>query len=90
MVRVIKNKKATETQELNRFGPSARCNTLLLLVITQALTNQGNPHWVKHQEQVMEQQAAVVDPNLSGVGEAMEVRGRRRAWAAGVTEPTKS
>ena len=29
-VRVIKNKKATETQELDRFGPSARRNTLLL------------------------------------------------------------
>ena len=27
---MIKNKKATETQELDRFGPSARCNTLLL------------------------------------------------------------
>ena len=30
MVRVIKNKKAIETQELDRFGPSARHNTLLL------------------------------------------------------------
>ena len=30
MVRVIKNKKATEKQELDRFGPSARRNTLLL------------------------------------------------------------
>ena len=29
-VRVIMNKKATETQELDRFGPSARRNTLLL------------------------------------------------------------
>ena len=29
-VRVIKNKKATETQELDRFGPSVRRNTLLL------------------------------------------------------------
>ena len=29
-VRVINNKKATETQELDRFGPSARHNTLLL------------------------------------------------------------
>ena len=27
---MIKNKKATETQELDRFGPSARHNTLLL------------------------------------------------------------
>ena len=27
---VIQNKKATETQELDRFGPSARHNTLLL------------------------------------------------------------
>ena len=27
---VIKNKKATETQELDRFGPLARRNTLLL------------------------------------------------------------
>ena len=32
-VRVIKNKKATETQELDRFGQSARCNTLLLWVV---------------------------------------------------------
>ena len=30
VVCIIKNKKATETQELDRFGPSARCNTLLL------------------------------------------------------------
>ena len=30
VVRVIKNKKTTETQELDRFGPSARRNTLLL------------------------------------------------------------
>ena len=29
-MRVIKNKKATETQELDRFGPSTRRNTLLL------------------------------------------------------------
>ena len=29
-MRVIKNKRATETQELYRFGPSARRNTLLL------------------------------------------------------------
>ena len=29
-VRIIKNKKATETQELDRFGPSASRNTLLL------------------------------------------------------------
>ena len=29
-MRVIKNKKAIETQELDRFGPSARRNTLLL------------------------------------------------------------
>ena len=29
-MRVIKNKKATETQELDRFRPSARRNTLLL------------------------------------------------------------
>ena len=29
-VRVIKNKKAIETQELDRFGPSVRRNTLLL------------------------------------------------------------
>ena len=29
-MRVIENKKATETQELDRFGPSARRNTLLL------------------------------------------------------------
>ena len=27
-VRVIKNKKATETQELDRFGPSAQRNTV--------------------------------------------------------------
>ena len=27
---VIKNKKATETNELDRFRPSTRCNTLLL------------------------------------------------------------
>ena len=30
MVLIIKNKKATETQDLDRFGPSARHNTLLL------------------------------------------------------------
>ena len=30
MVRVIKNKKATETQELDRFRPSPWRNTLLL------------------------------------------------------------
>ena len=30
MVRIIKNKKATETQELDRFGSSALRNTLLL------------------------------------------------------------
>ena len=29
-VRIIKNKKATETQELDRFGLSVRRNTLLL------------------------------------------------------------
>ena len=29
VVRVIKNKKTTETQELDRFGPSARRNALL-------------------------------------------------------------
>ena len=29
-VNIIKNKKATETQELDRFGPSERRNTLLL------------------------------------------------------------
>ena len=29
-MRVIENKKVTETQELDRFGPSARHNTLLL------------------------------------------------------------
>ena len=29
-MREMKNKKATETQELDRFGPSARRNTLLL------------------------------------------------------------
>ena len=29
-MRVIENKKATETQELDMFGPSMRCNTLLL------------------------------------------------------------
>ena len=29
-MRVIKNNKATETQELDKFGPSARRNTLLL------------------------------------------------------------
>ena len=29
-MRVIENKKTTETQELDRFGLSARCNTLLL------------------------------------------------------------
>ena len=29
-MRIIKNKKATETQELDRFRPSARRNTLLL------------------------------------------------------------
>ena len=29
-MREIENKKATETQELDRFGPSARRNTLLL------------------------------------------------------------
>ena len=32
-VRVIKNKKAIETQELDRFGPSARRNTLLLWAV---------------------------------------------------------
>ena len=30
---VIENKKTTETQELDRFGPSARHNTLLLLSV---------------------------------------------------------
>ena len=29
-MRVIENKKTTETQELDGFGPSARRNTLLL------------------------------------------------------------
>ena len=29
-MRIIKNKKAIETQELDRFGPSAQRNTLLL------------------------------------------------------------
>ena len=29
-VRIIKNKKAIETQELDRFGLLARCNTLLM------------------------------------------------------------
>ena len=29
-MREIKNNKVTETQELDRFGPSARHNTLLL------------------------------------------------------------
>ena len=32
-VRVIENKKVTETQELDRFGLSARRNTLLLLSV---------------------------------------------------------
>ena len=45
-MRVIENKKATETQELDRFGSSDRCNTLrhvsLLDCIVYEMNSRGS------------------------------------------------